>query len=75
MIDFNETFNLVAKIDSIRLTLAITIARGVKSLPYGREELFSSWEYLKGYLHGVTIGVHSELILIIPTEEVSLCSQ
>jgi hypothetical protein len=49
--------------------------RGVRSLPYGCEELFSSWEYLKGYLHGVTIGVHSELILIIPTEEVSLCPQ
>jgi hypothetical protein len=44
----------------------------VGSSPDGCEELFSSWGYLRGYLHGEATEVRSKLILSMSTEKFPL---
>jgi hypothetical protein len=61
--------------DSIRLVLAITAAKGWEVHQMHVKNIFSSQRYFKGDLHGAATGVHSKLIFSMHTKEVTLWPQ
>ena len=69
-IDSDETFSLVAKMDSIRLELSIVTTKG-----WEVHQMDVKNEFLHRDLHGAAPGIYAGLIFGLSTEEVTLWPQ